>query len=275
MPRTTPALRQRRRWPALPRGDPLGAQSGSQGVCRTRPPIRQKQGRRDRTLGASRCKHRNDPSRQTPIAGIIGQRGAAPQQSLRKRPLTIALLGPSSPRARSCWGHRGRPIGRCASRRGDRFPRERSPHLGSRGDRNRREPVTRRRPDRRSLLPAERRRRAPSLWRRSTTPTPDWSAFQLTIASAPRASAPIAVSRAAAELCRVAAMRRQSWGAVGLRLARSRARTRSCGASASPIARYSARSPPICSSSFQQRVPLREGRSQAAAGSLKQRVGRT
>ena len=85
----------------------------------------------------------------------------------------------------------------------------------------------------------------------------------------------IAESRAALEACRVAAMRRQSWGAVGLRLARSRARTRSCGASGSPIARYSARSPPICSSSFQQRVPVREGRSQAAAGSLKQRVGRT
>jgi hypothetical protein len=92
---------------------------------------------------SGRCEHRNDPSRQTPIAGVLGPCGVAPHQSPGKRPPMIALLGPSSPRSRSCWGHRGRPIGRCASRRGDRFPRERSPHLRSRGDRNRRRALVR------------------------------------------------------------------------------------------------------------------------------------
>jgi hypothetical protein len=48
-----------------------------------------------------------------------------------------------------------------------------------------------------------------ALARRSTTPTPDWSAFQPTIASDPRASAPIADRTARVAACRIGPMRRQ------------------------------------------------------------------
>jgi hypothetical protein len=44
-------------------------------------------------LGSGRCEHGNDPSRQTPIAGILSQCEVAPHRSPGKRPLTIALLG--------------------------------------------------------------------------------------------------------------------------------------------------------------------------------------